>query len=66
MALRKRTNSYWKKRSEQRLRHSEYLAKPYVAQIRKIYSKSRIETVKSLQKIYAASSSPVRTSKLHM
>ena len=54
MALRKRTNSYWKKRSEQRLRHSEYLAKPYVAQIRKIYSKSRIETVKSLQKIYAA------------
>ena len=53
MALRKRTNSYWKKRSEQRLRHSECLAKPYVAQIRKIYSKSRIETIKSLQKIYA-------------
>lgn len=53
MAPRKRTNSYWKKCSGQRLRHSEYLAKPYVAQIRKIYSKSRIETVNSLQKIYA-------------
>lgn len=52
MALRKRTDSYWQKRAEQRLVRSERLSKQYMRQLRKVYNSARFETVKDIQHIY--------------
>ncbi len=54
MALRKRTDNYWKKRSEQRLKISERQTKAYMVELRKVYSEARRNTIKQLQDIYAA------------
>lgn len=54
MALRKRTDAYWQKRAVQRVDKSEQTSAKYMRQLRKIYADARRQTVKELQKIYAA------------
>lgn len=54
MALRKRTDRYWERRANERLLQSEKLTKKYMAELAKVYSEARRQTVKQLQDIYAA------------
>ncbi len=54
MALRKRTDTYWQKRANERLLKSERLTKKYMAELSKVYAEARRRTVKELQDIYAA------------
>lgn len=49
---RKRTNSYWEKRSIERFSQSEMLAKEYSADILNIYDKSRTKLTQEIKKIY--------------
>ena len=54
MALRKRTDRYWERRANERLLQSEKLTKKYMAELAKVYTEARRQTVKQLQDIYAA------------
>ena len=53
MALRKRTNAYWKKRANERLVESEQTSEIYRRKIRKVYASSQRKTLEQLKKIYA-------------
>lgn len=54
MALRKRTDSYWLKRANQRLTRSERISKAHMRELAKVYNEARRQTVESLKQIYAA------------
>lgn len=54
MALRKRTDSYWLKRANQRLTRSERISKAHMRELTKVYNEARRQTVESLKEIYAA------------
>ena len=54
MAVRKRTNAYWQKRSEQRLTESERTSEKYAKQTRKVYQEAQRQTVLELRKMYEA------------
>ena len=54
MAQRKRTDSYWIKRANQRLTRSERISKAHMRELAKVYNEARRQTVESLKQIYAA------------
>lgn len=54
MALRKRTDSYWLKRANQRLTRSERISKAHMRELAKVYNEARRQTVESLKQICAA------------
>ncbi len=54
MALRKRTDSYWIKRANQRLTRSERISKAHMRELAKVYNEARRQTVEGLKEIYAA------------
>ena len=54
MAVRKRTNAYWQKRSEQRLTESERTSEKYAKQVRKVYQEAQRQTVLEVRKMYEA------------
>lgn len=54
MAVRKRTNAYWQKRSEQRLTESEQISESYAKQVRKVYQEAQRQTVLEVRKMYEA------------
>lgn len=54
MALRKRTDSYWLKRANQRLTRSERISKAHMRELAKVYNEARRQTVEGLKQIYAA------------
>lgn len=54
MTLRKRTDSYWLKRANQRLTRSERISKAHMRELAKVYNEARRQTVESLKQIYAA------------
>ena len=54
MAVRKHTNAYWQKRSEQRLTESERTSESYAKQIRKVYQEAQRQTVLEVRKMYEA------------
>lgn len=54
MAVRKRTNAYWQRRSEQRLTESEQTSEKYAKQVRKVYQEAQRQTVLEVRKMYEA------------
>lgn len=54
MALRKRTQSYWEKRTIERVALLELQAAPYVKQLNSIYADARNDMLKQIKSIYAS------------
>lgn len=52
MALRKRTNAYWEKRSVERLTAAERASTPHLKQVYDVYDEARHKTVRDIKALY--------------